>query len=344
MKEFKIGKRIIGPAQPPFIIAEAGINHDGDFGKAIQLVDTAKKCGADCVKFQYHITEAELVKSDIKPGYLSKETLWDITKHIEFSPEEHKRIKEHCDQSGIIFLSTPFSKEAADHLYAMDVPAFKIGSGECNNLPLLEHIARMSRPMILSTGMNDIASIKSAVEVIQKHNCPLMLMHCTSIYPTPYEKVRLGGIKELQETFDLPVGLSDHTLSIYTCLAAVALGACVLEKHFTVSADWPGPDIAFSITPDTLSELVTGSRAVFTALGGNKTVLSEEQPVKTFAFASVVAIKDIKAGDLFDTNNIWVKKPGTGAIPAKDFYKVIGNPARIDIKKDQQISCEMFDV
>jgi len=342
MKEFKIGERLIGSNMPPFVIAEAGINHDGDFDKAIQLVDSAKECGADCIKFQYHITEAELINSDIKPGYLSKETLWDITKHIELSSDENIRIKEYCDKVGIIYLCTPFSREAADKLYSMEVPAFKIGSGECSNLPLLEHIAKMTKPMILSTGMNDIESIRKSVEVIQKQDCPLMLMHCTSIYPTPYDKVRLGGIKQLQEAFNLLVGLSDHSANIYACMAAVALGACVLEKHFTVSSKWPGPDIGFSMEPSELTELAKGSKAVFSALGGQKTVLSEEQPVKDFAFASVVAIADINIGDTFNEENIWVKKPGTGEIEAKDLNLVLGKTAKENIKKDQQLAHKMF--
>jgi sialic acid synthase SpsE len=342
MKEFKIGERLIGADLPPFIIAEAGINHDGDFDKAIQLVDAAKECGADCIKFQYHITEAELIKSTIKPGYLSNETLWDITKHIELSEDENIRIKEYCDKVGITYMCTPFSREAADKLNAMNVSAFKIGSGECSNLPLLEHIAKMSKPMIVSTGMNDIESIRESVEVIQKYDCPLMLMHCTSIYPTPYEKVRLGIIKQLQETFGLPVGLSDHSTNIYVCMAGVALGACVLEKHFTVSSEWPGPDIGFSMEPNELSELVQGSKAVFSALGGQKTVLPEEKPVKDFAFASVVAISDVKSGDILGKDNIWVKKPGTGEIPAKNFDLILGKTAKENIKKGQQLTHKMI--
>jgi len=342
MENLKIGTLRIGADFPPYIIAEAGINHDGNFSKAVQLVDTAKECGADCVKFQYHITDAELIKSDIKPGYLSEETLWDITKRVELSEDEHIRIKEHCEEVGIDYLCTPFSREAADKLASMDVTAFKIGSGECNNIPLLEHIAKMSKPMILSTGMNDIESIRRSVEVIQENDCPIILLHCTSIYPTPYDKVRLGAIAELRETFDLPVGLSDHSANVYTCLAAVALGACVLEKHFTVSRNWPGPDMGFSIEPNELSELVMGCKAVFSALGGRKTDLLEEQPVKEFAFASVVAIENIKKGDVFSKTNVWIKKPGDGEIAAKSFQSILGKAAKTDIKKNQQLTYMMI--
>ncbi|MBW8039130.1 MAG: polyhydroxyalkanoate biosynthesis repressor PhaR [Planctomycetes bacterium] len=343
MKTFKIGTRIISSGVAPFIIADAGINHDGDFNKAIQLVDAAKEAGADCIKFQCHITEAELIYTDIKPGYISEESLWDITKRIELTEDEDRRIKRYCEEKGIIYLSTPFSKEAADRLESMNVGAFKIGSGECNNLPLLGHIAKIGKPMILSTGMNDIESIKKSVAVIQSHNCPLMLMHCTSIYPTAYDKVRLGAITELQEVFGLPVGLSDHSMGIYTSLGAVALGVCVLEKHFTISRNWPGPDVPISIEPDELVELIKGSRAIFSALGGHKTVLPEEQPVMEFAFASVVSTKDIKKGSILNVDNIWVKKPGTGEISAEKLNSIIGNTAREDIKKGQQLTWMMIN-
>lgn len=342
MKSFMIGARPISRSVSPFIIAEAGINHNGDFDKALQLVKAAKDSGADCIKFQCHITEAELIHTSIKPGYISEEPLWDITKRIELTEEEERDIKKYCEELGIMFLSTPFSREAAERLYSLGVPAFKIGSGECRNLPLLEYIAEMGKPIILSTGMNDIESIKRSVEVIQSKGCPLMLMHCTSIYPTPYDKVRLGAIKELREAFGLPVGLSDHSAGIYTGLAAVALGACAIEKHFTVSRAWPGPDIPFSIEPDELSELVTGSRAVYSALGGHKTVLPEEKPVMDFAFASVISTRDIKRGETLSVNNIWVKKPGIGEISADNLSSVLGKTAKEDIKEGHQLTWSMI--
>lgn len=342
MQEIIINRRKIGSNIYPYVIAEAGINHNGDVEKAIELAKIAQQCGADCIKFQYHITEAELIKTDIKPGYLSDENLWDITKRIELTFEENIRIKKYCDTIGITYLSTPFSKEAADLLFELGVPAFKIGSGECSNLPLIEHISKMSLPIILSTGMNDIDSIRSTVEIIRKNDCPLILMHCTSIYPTPYDKVRLGAIRQLQEVFNCPVGLSDHSEGNYTCFAAVALGACVLEKHFTLSKDWPGPDIGFSIEPFELADLVKGSNAIFESLGGKKGFLIEEQPVKNFAFASVVTTQDIKAGEKFSSNNIWVKKPGTGEISATEFQDIIGKTAKCDISIGQQLKYSMI--
>jgi len=339
MKEIQIGRRKIGPQYLPFIIAEVGINHGGNFDKAIQCVDVAVKAGADCVKFQCHITEAEMIPTDIKPGRISEERLWDIIKRCELTEDEERRIKKYCEEKGIIYLCTPFSREAADRLQSMNVLAFKIGSGECNNIPLLEHVAKMGKPIILSTGMNDIESIKRSVAVIQRYNCPLMLMHCTSMYPTPYEKVRLGAIKELQETFDLPIGVSDHSIGIYSCLGAVALGACALEKHFTVSRQWLGPDIPISIEPDELAELVRGSEAIFSALEGRKTILPEEQPVIDFAYASVVTIAPIKAGETFTLENIWVKRP-TGHIMARDLFRVLGKKALRDLEENYQIRRE----
>jgi len=320
VSSINISGRIIGGGQPPFIIAEVGINHEGEVEKAIQMIDAAAAAGADCVKFQCHITEAEMIPTDMKPGKISEERLWDIIKRCELTEDEEKRVKAYCEEKGVIYLCTPFSREAADRLEAMNVEAYKIGSGECNNLPLLEHIAQKGKPIILSTGMNDIQSIRRSVSVIQKYDLPLILMHCTSMYPTPYERVRLGAITELLEEFGLPVGLSDHSLGIYTCLGAVALGACVLEKHFTVTRSWPGPDVPISIEPHELAELVKGSRAVFVARGGSKTILDEEKPVIDFAYASVVSIRPIRKGEPLTTENVWVKRPG-GGDPGKDGRK-----------------------
>ncbi|HDZ25780.1 hypothetical protein LCGC14_0682110 [marine sediment metagenome] len=337
MKEIQIGQRKIGPKYPPFVIAEVGINHEGELEKAIQMVDAASAAGADCVKFQCHITEKEMIPTDMKPGKISEERLWDIIKRCELTEDEEKHVKKYCEEKEIIYLCTPFSREAADRLQSLNIPAFKIGSGECNNIPLLKHIAKMSKPIILSTGMNDIESIRRSVDAIQQFDCPLMLMHCTSMYPTPYDKVRLGAINELQNAFNLPVGLSDHSIGIYTSLGAVALGACAVEKHFTISRQWPGPDVPISIEPSELEELVKGSKAIFSALGGHKTILPEEKPVIDFAYASVVTIAPIKSGETFTLENTWVKRPGTGPILARYLDKVLGKRTTIDLEKDHQV-------
>jgi len=336
--DFVIGGRRIGDNEAPFIIAELGINHEGDVGKALQMVDAAADAGADCVKIQTHITPAEMLNTGIKPEGISNDTLWDIIKRCELTAEEEAAVKRRCEERGVIFLSTPFSREAADRLERLGVQAFKVGSGECNNLPLLDHIARKGKPMILSTGMNDIPSVRRSLEVIAAHNVPVVLMHCTSMYPTPYEKVRLGAIQEMRQTFGLPVGLSDHSVGIWTCLGAVALGACVLEKHFTISRTWPGPDQPVSIEPDELADLVKGARAIFLARGGNKGILPEEKPVIDFAYASVVTIRPVARGEAFSLDNVWVKRPGTGPLLAADLNRVLGKKAARDLPADVQVN------
>jgi N-acetylneuraminate synthase len=340
MSEFELAGRKIGPQHPPLVMAEAGINHEGELAKAIQLVDAAQAAGADIIKFQCHITEAEMIPTDMTPGEISSEKLWDIIKRCELSEDEERRVRDHCAEKGILYLSTPFSREAADRLEAMGVPGFKIGSGECNNLPLLKHIASFGKPMILSTGMNDLESVRRSLAVIQEAGAPVMLMHCTSLYPTPYDKVRLGAIPQMIDAFGLPVGLSDHSLGIWACLGAVALGACLLEKHFTISRDWPGPDTGLSIEPDELAQLVAGSRAVWQASGGGKGILADEQPVIDFAYASVVTIAPVKAGESFSHANTWVKRPGTGPILAPELERVLGKKAARDLAVDQQIAPE----
>ena len=338
-ESMEIGGRKVGPDNPPLVIAEVGINHEGDVKKAIQMVDAVADAGGEIVKFQCHITDKEMVPTDMTPGKISKERLWDIIKRCELTAEEELQVQAHCKKRGLIYMSTPFSREAADRLQAMNVPAFKIGSGECNNVPLLEHIARLGRPMILSTGMNDLASVERSVAAIRKYGVPVGLMHCTSMYPTPYAKVRLGGIGDLVGRFPgVPVGLSDHSIGIWTCLGAAALGACILEKHFTISRTWPGPDTGISIEPNELHDLIVGSRAIWEARGGSKTILPEEQPVIDFAYASVVTTAAVKKGATFDRGNLWVKRPGTGPLHAARFEQVLGRAATRDIPADVALS------
>jgi len=337
-REFSIAGRPIGPQHRPFVMAEVGINHEGDIAKALACVDAAAKAGAEVIKFQCHITDAEMVPTDMTPGEISSEKLWDIIKRCELTADEEVEVQTYCASKGLMYLSTPFSREAADRLNEMGVPAFKIGSGECNNLPLLEHIAEFGKPMILSTGMNDLDSVKTSAAAILAKGAPLALLHCTSMYPTPYEKVRLGAINQLANTFpDLPIGLSDHSLNIWTCLGAVAMGASILEKHFTVTRDWPGPDIGISIEPSELHDLIEGASAIWSARGGAKTILADEQPVIDFAYASVVTISAVSKGDEFTLDNTWVKRPGTGSIVAADLPLVLSRKATRDIEPDQAL-------
>lgn len=337
---FMIGSRRIGPSDPPFVIAEIGINHNGDMDKAKRMIDDAHRAGAECVKFQCHVIEDEMVPiaKEIVPGH-AKESIWDIMKGCAFNEDQERELKKYVEDRGMIYLSTPFSRAAADRLERLGVIGYKIGSGECNNYPLVEHIASFGKPVILSTGMNDIASITPSVEILRAKGVPFALMHCVSMYPTPYEKVRLGSIEDLRNAFpDAVVGLSDHSMGVYTCLAAVALGASILEKHFTSTKDWDGPDIAISITPDELHELVHGSAAIHLALGGHKEIQKEEQPIIDFAYACVVTTKPIAKGEAFTEENLWVKRPGTGEIKAVEYKQILGRHAATDLPADIQLT------
>ena len=336
----QIGKRKIGKEFPPFVIPEIGINHEGNFAKAKQMVKAARAAGAECVKFQCHIIEDEMIPAAKKviPGN-AKESIWDIMARCALTEKEDKELKKYVEEQGMLYLSTPFSRAAADRLEKMGVLAYKIGSGECNNYPLIRHIASFGRPVILSTGMNDIASVGKSVEILRDADVPFALLHCTSMYPTPYEKVRLGALAELSKAFpDAVLGLSDHSLGNYTCYGAVALGSSILEKHFTSDKKWPGPDIPISIDPEELSELIAGSCAIYRALGGRKTILKEEQPTIDFAYATVVAIRNIGKGEVLTRENIWVKRPGTGEIPAAQFEALLGSTAKRVIANNEALS------
>ena len=335
-----IGQRSVGDDAPPFVIAEIGINHEGDFAKAKRMVDDAARAGCECVKFQCHVIDDEMIPAagDVIPGNAT-ESILTIMRRCALTDEQDRALKAHTEQLGMIYLSTPFSRAAADRLERLGVQAYKIGSGECNNYPLVRHIAGFGKPVILSTGMNDIESVRPSVEILRQTGAPFALLHCTSMYPTPYDKVRLGGITDLKSAFpDAVVGLSDHSLGNYTCLASVALGARILERHFTSDKSWPGPDVPISMDPAELQDLVKGSRAVFEALGGGKTILGEEQPTIDFAYACVVTTKDIKKGEALSGDNTWVKRPGTGEIKAKDYERVLGRSAARGLPAHTQVA------
>jgi sialic acid synthase SpsE len=339
MAQLQIGSRTIGDDAPPLVIAEIGINHEGNFDKARQMVEDAARAGCECVKFQCHVIDDEMIPAaaEVIPGNAT-ESILTIMRRCALTDDQDRALKAYTEQLGMIYLSTPFSRAAADRLQRMGVSAYKIGSGECNNYPLVGHIAGFGRPVVLSTGMNDLDSIRPAVEILRTAAVPFALLHCTSIYPTPYNKVRLGAVPDLKTTFpDAVVGLSDHTLGNYTCLAAVALGARILERHFTSDKSWPGPDVPISMDPSELRDLVIGSRAVFAALGGGKTILGEEQPTIDFAYACVVTTREITKGEKLSSDNTWVKRPGTGEIKAKDYQRVLGRSAARTLAADAQV-------
>ena len=337
--EFAVNGRMIGADHVPLVIAEIGINHEGSYEKAARMVDDAAAAGCECVKFQCHVIEDEMIPAAqrVIPGN-AKESIWEIMSRCAVSEDEDTRLKNYVEAKGMIYLCTPFSRAAANRLEKMGVCAYKIGSGECNNYPLVKHIADFGKPVIVGTGMNDIASITPTVAILRKAGVPFTLLHCTSMYPTPYGKVRLGAIAEMAQAFpDAVIGLSDHSLGNYTCFAAVALGASIVEKHYTSDKSWPGPDTPISIDPSELKDLVEGTRAIRSAMGGAKTILPAEQPTIDFAYACVVAIRDIAEGEEFTKDNTWVKRPGTGEIKAVDFERVLGKKAKKRIAVDKQV-------
>lgn len=335
--------RFIGEDYEPLVIAEIGINHEGDFQKAKQMIADASQQGAECVKFQCHIIEDEMIKNNVIPAN-AKESIWDIMKRCSLTEQEEIQLKKYTEQLNMIYLSTPFSRAAANRLEEMNVCAYKIGSGECNNYPLLKHIASFGKPVILSTGMNNIQSISESVKILENAGVEYGLLHVTSMYPTPYEKVRLGALTELKQIFpNAVIGLSDHSVGNYTCFAAIPLGARILEKHFTSDKNWPGPDIPISIDPQELRDLILGSKAIYKALGGSKNILKEEKPTIDFAYASIVTISDIKKGDVFSEKNIWVKRPGTGELKANHYFDILNRKASTDIKKDTQVWWNMIE-
>lgn len=340
MVNITIGERKIGYDYKPLVIAEIGINHEGSLAVAKEMVDAAFASGAEVVKHQTHIVEDEMSAEAKKviPGNTDV-SIYEVMERCALSEEDEIELKNYVESKGMIFISTPFSRAAADRLERMNVQAYKIGSGECNNYPLIEHIASFGKPMIVSTGMNDIKSVRKTVEILEKYNIQYALLHCTNVYPTPAHLVRLGGMQQLQNEFpNAVIGLSDHTVNNNACLAAVALGASILERHFTDSMDRPGPDIICSMDPTSLKELIDGSAEIALMRGGIKEAAIEEKVTIDFAFSTVVAIKDIAEGESFTEENIWVKRPGTGEIKAEHFTDILGKKAFASIPKDTHLS------
>ena len=341
----KIANRNIGLNYPPLVIVEIGINHNGALETAYELVDAAHKSGAEIIKHQTHVIDDEMSHEakNVIPGNADI-SIYEIMKNCALNEEDEFKLQEYVESKGMIFISTPFSREAANRLERMNVPAYKIGSGECNNYPLIEHIASFGKPIILSTGMNDINSVRKAVEIFTENDVDYALLHCTNIYPTPSSLVRLGAMQELHKEFpDAIIGLSDHTTSNLACISATALGASILERHFTDRMDRKGPDIINSMDSLALRELIIASEEVFKMRGGGKVAAKEEQATIDFAFASVVTIKSIKKGEKITKENIWVKRPGSGEILADEYNTVLGQIAKIDIESDTHLKWKDFE-
>lgn len=339
MAEFQIAGRWIGDNHPPVVIAEIGINHEGSIELAIAMADAAIDAGAEIIKHQTHIVEDEMSNEAklVIPGNADV-SIYEIMERCALNEQDERLLMEHVQQRGVIFISTPFSRAAVDRLVKFDIPAFKIGSGECNNYPLVKYIARFGKPVIISTGMNSIETVQPTVEILHNANVPYALLHCTNIYPTPPELVRLGAMSRLKEAFpDAVVGLSDHTTSNYTCLGAVALGASILERHFTDRMDRPGPDIVCSMDPVALSALIEGSKTIFSARGEEKLAINEEVSTMAFAFASVVAIEDIEPGQRLSEKNLWLKRPGGGDFSVADYDTLLGKVAATHVSRGYQL-------
>lgn len=335
----KIGNRKVGENYTPLIIVELGINHNGKIALAKKLISSAKNAGAEIIKNQTHIAEMEMSEEAKKiiPIH-TKDNIFKIIDNCSLSQKQEIDLMKYVKNKKMIFISTPFSREAANRLNKMNVPAFKIGSGECNNYPLIEHICKFKKPIILSTGMNDISSIKKAVEIMKKHKIQFALMHTTNLYPTPSHLIRLNALKEMKKAFpNIPLGLSDHTNNNFTSFAALGLGVSIIEKHYVDKKSRVGVDVPASIDFLQLKELIKGSKEIHKSLPGKKKPVKQELDTMKFAFASVVSIKKIKKGEKLSLKNIWVKRPGTGDYLAKDLKKLIGKTAKVKIKYNNQI-------
>ncbi|WP_165044967.1 N-acetylneuraminate synthase family protein [Adlercreutzia sp. ZJ138] len=342
---FEIGDVPVTDVGDVLVIPEVGINHNGCLAVAKEMVDAAYRAGAKLVKHQTHVVDDEMSAAarKVKPGNADM-SIYDIMSACALSEEDEYELMVYVESLGMEFLSTPFSRAAADRLEHFGIKAYKVGSGEMNNLPLLAHIASFGKPMIVSTGMNGLKRVCKAVKVLEDYKVPFALLHTTNLYPTDPSLVRLGAMQEMMGVFPgVPVGLSDHTLTNAACTAAIALGARIVERHFTDRMDREGPDIVCSMDETALGELLAAAHDVPLMLGGCKDEIANEQVTRDFAFASVVAIKGIMAGERLTVNNIWVKRPGTGDIPAEYYDEVLGKTAGRDIVEGEQIAWDILE-
>lgn len=327
-----------------FIIAEAGDNHNGDYDTALKLVDKAVEAGADCVKFQTFVTEQVISKLAEKADYQKEstgtgESQYEMVKKLELSFEQFRQIKKYCEQKKIIFLSTPFDLESIDFLQEIDIPFWKIPSGEITNLPYLEKIAHTGKDIIMSTGMCTMEEIQKAIDILKKNGAgKITLLHCNTEYPTPYEDVNLRAMKTMAETFGVEVGYSDHTKGIEVPIAAVAMGAVVIEKHFTLDKNMPGPDHKASLEPDELKQMIQSVRNIEKALGSSEKKPSTSE-IKNIDIArkSIVAKKAIKKGEELTEDNLDIKRPGNGISPMY-WYDLLGTKAVKDFSEDELIT------
>ncbi len=325
-----------------YIIAEAGVNHNGSFALACKLVDAAREAGVDCIKFQTFKAKNLVSRTAQKAEYQKKTTgdssQQEMLKKLELSFNEFLQLKEYCKKSGISFLSTPFDFESIDFLNSIDMPFWKIPSGEVTNLPYLVELAKTGKPVVMSTGMCNMEEIRAAIDVLKKFGATkIKLLHCNTEYPTPFEDVNLKAVETMRKEFGLEVGYSDHTKGIEVPIAAVALGATIIEKHFTLDRNMEGPDHKASLEPQELAAMVSSIRHIEQALGtGFKIPTCSEKKNIAIARKSIVAAKDIKKGEMLTGENITVKRPGTGISPMK-WFEVLGKKAIRNFEEDELI-------
>ena len=335
----KIANREIGPAHPPLVIAEIGINHGGDLAVAKEMVRLAAGAGCEMIKHQTHILEDEMTeeaKSIFPPN--ADVSIWDVMAGCALSLDEEAQLKRYTESLGMIWISTPFSRAAADFLEELDVPAYKIGSGEADNLPLIRHIARKGKPVIMSTGMQTIETIRASVAILDEAGVDYALLECTNLYPSPAEIVSLKGVTELRNAFPRAVvGFSDHSIGPEMALASVALGASILERHYTDTRYRKGPDIINSMDPAELRFLIDRSKEIWIAANNPKRRTEAEEPVYRFARASVVADRDLPEGHVIEEADIWARRPGSGEIAGYDFDKVVGKRLKRAVTRNTQL-------
>lgn len=351
MKKIKIGIRLIGNGAPCFIIAEAGVNHNGSLELAKKLIDVAVEAGVDAVKFQTFKADKLVVPDAEKADYQKNTTgeedsQYQMLKKLELTEHEFMELSSYAKEHGIIFLSSPFDKESADFLDSISVPIFKISSGELTNIPLLKHIAKKKKPIILSTGMATLGEIDEALSTLTKESSEgIILLHCVTNYPAKMEEVNLNVINTLRCCYKLPVGFSDHTPGIVASLAATAMGSCVVEKHFTIDKNLPGPDHSASLSPTELKALVQGIRDIECAMGdGRKKPTSAEQKIKKFVRKSIVASADVHTGTVITEYMLDIKRTGEEkGIEPKHWDCIIGKKTKIDLNKDQPIQWNMIE-
>ena len=340
----QIAHREISPESPPLVVAEIGINHGGSLSVAMDMVRLAAAAGCECVKHQTHFVGDEMseeARAIVPPN--AEESIWDLMERCALGRDEEIRLKEYAESLGLIYISTPFSRAAADFLVEIGVPAFKIGSGESDNLPLIRHVAGFGKPIIMSTGMQSIGSVRESVGILEAAGVDYALLECTNLYPSPPEHVSLRGIGELRDAFpNALIGFSDHSIGPEMALAAVALGAVIVERHYTDTRYREGPDISCSMDPAELSFLVQRSREIRTALNNDKKRTEPEEAVYRFARASVVADRDLPAGHVISAEDIWVRRPGSGEIPAREFDRVVGRKLKLATRRNTQLKWADF--